>query len=305
MKKFIYLLIILFLGCANKININEFSPINAKKSEFLPTKNEIFYKPQVLIAKFNGNYSNIAKDFLIDVLSNIKSIKLLNRKFTSLNEEIKLTELAKSTKSNLNQADYLIYGEISNIYTKRIYHPSYRYKDKKGKIHYTRAYYEFRACVEGDITITKLPENILIKRIPFSSCTYDNKYSYFYDFKPLIIQALQTSIYNIKTNLEKIFAKRGYIFEIRKKDNTTILKTTLSSNFGAKVDENVDIYTIKKVKIPFSNDYKKEIVKIGEGKIIQVTNDYSWILVKKATQDIKIGDFVKMNYKHSFWDIFE
>ncbi|EDM24458.1 CsgG/HfaB family protein [Caminibacter mediatlanticus] len=305
MKYLFFIISIIFLGCANKININEFTPINAPKSKFLPSKNEILYKPQILITNFSGSYSNYAKDFLKITLSNIKSIKLLNRQFKSLKEEIKLSEIAKSNNSNLDQADFLIEGKIIEITKKRIYHPSQRFKDKKGRIYYTKAYYEHTVCVKGEISITKLPENIIYQTLPFYKCEYETTSSYYFDYKPLIIETIKSAIYNLNDKLKKIFAKKGYIFEIRKKDNDIIIKTTLNSNFGAKTDENVDIFTIKKIKIPFSNDYKKEILKIGEGKIIKVTNEYSWILVKKHLQTIKIGDFVKMNYKHSFWDIFE
>ncbi len=304
-KIIISITILFFLGCSTKINPNEFTPLNAPKSKYLPSKNEIMYKPQVLIVPFNGAYAQIATNTLREILIAYPAVKVIDRNFKSLKEEIKLAELAKTSESNLNQADYIIKGSVDSVYTKRIYHPPTYWKDKKGRIHSTKAYYEHIACANGHVIIIKIPENYILSTKYFGKCVYETSYSSYYNYESLKIKAVRRAVKSIKEDLYKIFAKRGYIYEIRKKDDDIILHTTLGKEFGAKEGERVDIFTIKKTKIPFSNEYKTEIVKIGEGEIKIADQSDSWILVTKKKENIKIGDFIKMNYKHSFWDIFK
>jgi hypothetical protein len=306
---FLSFIIILLSGCSQKINPVNFNPVNAPKSKFLPSKNEIYSKTQILIVPFKGKNETLnetATATLKTLLENYPPIKILNRPFRSLKQEIKLAELAKTTNSNLNQADYIIEGKIISTSTKSIYHPPQTWKDKKGHYHTIPGYYENRACVNGVINIIKIPENYFLRSKYFSYCTYEDDSYAIYNFIPLLTYATKQAILSLKDYLYKTFAKRGYIFEIRKKGDTEIIHTTLGSNFGAKEGEKVDIYTVKEIKVPFSSQTKKEIIKIGNGVISNVVNpNDSWIIVKNIKEPIKIGDFVKMNYHHSFWDIFK
>jgi len=304
-KIFIVLTALFFLGCSSKINPNEFKPLNAPKSEFIPSKNEITYKPQILIVSPFDKYSQIAAQTVKEILISYPAVKVIQREFKSLKEEIKLAELAKTSESNLNQADYIVKVFIDSINTKRIYHPPTYWRDKKGRVHSTKAYYEHIACASGHISVIKIPENYIISTKYFKKCISYVSYSYNYNYESLKLKALRSAIYSIKEDLYKIFAKRGYIYEIRKKDDEIILHTTLGKEFGAKEGEKVDIYTIKKIKIPFSEEYETKIVKIGEGEINIAAQNDSWVVVTDKKETIKIGDFVKMNYKHSFWDIFK
>ncbi|WP_457564869.1 hypothetical protein [Caminibacter sp.] len=299
---FIIATILFFVGCSEKINPAQFHRITAPKS-YLPSYTEITSKTQVLIAKFKGKYADIAKNYLSYILNNSKSIILLSRKFKTLKDEIKLAELAKNSNSNLNEANYLIFGTITDISTSYIYHKPYYWRDKKGRVHYVPGYYTHKACVSGNIKIIKIPQNYLAKEFFFRDCEYEDTNSRYFDYDNLIKNAIKNAVFDLKYPLYRFFSKRGYIFEIRKKDDKIILHTTLGKNFGAKKGERVDIFRIKKVKIPFTKKEKTEIVKIGEGKIEIVNNNDSWVFVTKG-KNFMIGDFVKMNYKHSFWDIF-
>jgi hypothetical protein len=292
----IFIIVLFFLGCSTKIDINSFHPVNVKTS-YTPSKNEILSKTQILIVSKNPYLKNSLKE----ILSNYKPIKVLNRNFKSLKDEIKLAELAKESNSNLNQADYIIKASINSIQKESIYHPPVYWRDKKGKLHVQRAYFTHRVCVSGELEAIKLPQNYIAFSKNLNDCQSQTSYYRYFNFSPLIISATKNSIYSIKNNLYRFFAKRGYIFEVREKDNKFLLHTTLGSDFGAKKGASVDIFRIKKVKIPFTDNYKTTIVKIGSGKIVKVEPNSSWILTDKK---VLIGDFVKMNYKTSFWDIF-
>jgi hypothetical protein len=298
-----FILMLLFLGCSYKINPNEFAPINAKKSKILPSKQEIYSKTQILIITPKKTPPNIqAKSAIESLLSSNNSVIILNRKFNSIEDEIKLAEEAKKSKTNLNQANYIVEVAITSGSTSTTYHPPVYWRDKKGKIHKTPAYYSHRACVGGYIKIIKIPEQITTT-LPLYDCESENTQSRYYNFDYLINSAIKEAIFDKKDDLYEIFAKRGYVFEIRKKDDTTILHTTLGSEFGAKEGEVVNIYTLEVKKEPFSNKEKIIQKKIGEGVISdKIEPDSSWIIVKKAKEPIKIGDFVKINYHYSIFE---
>ncbi len=300
-----FLIIIFFLGCAQKINPNEFHPIIAQKAKIQPSLREIQYKPNVIIfTKDNNFYEKKAKEILENLLINSKYVNILNRA-SSIKDEIKLAENAKATNSNLNQADYIIIVDIHPIsYNVRYIPPTY-YKDKKGRIHKIPGYYEYEACSSGYINIyTTLPYK-MNKSIYTSGC-YRATSSFYENIKEyVILKSIKQAINNAKYSLYKFFTPKGYIFEIRKKGDKIILHTTLGKANGAKEGERVNIYEKKIVKLPFSKKSIIEEVKIAEGIISNVVNENdSWVIVERYTQLPKIGDYIKMNYRYSFWDIF-
>ncbi len=294
--------VIFFAGCSTKINPAQFTPVQSKMS-YKPSYHEITQKTNILIVPFKGRYAKTAKDYLSYILNNYSAVKVLNRQYKSLKDEIKLSELAKNSSSNLNQADYLIFGKINYINTKTVYYPPTYYRDKKGRLHEIPGYYSHTACSGGNIKTTALPENILAKEYYFSDCTRISDNKRYIDFNPLIVSSIQNGIASLKDKIYKFFAKKGFVYEIRENDGNIILHTTLGSNFGARKDEKVDIFRYKTVKIPFSQNKKRITTKIGEGIIKIVTPDSSWVLVKKG-KNFEKGDFIKMNFKDSFWDIF-
>jgi len=302
MRVFFVILIILFTGCSLKINPNEYNPYPAPKAEIMPTKREINFKPSIIVYSKKDKLNLFAKNILLRVLNNSHLVNILDRN-NSIKDEIKLAEEAKLTNSDLNQADYAIFLEItSTSYNYRYIPPTY-YKDKKGHIHKIPGYYKYTGCIDGYIKVYSLIPYQLKKIIYLNDCesTTDEKYLNYknYLLKEAVIEAIDDEKYEIF----KIFTPKGFIFEIRKKDDDFIIHTTLGSKNGAKEGERVNIYTRKKISL-FGNE-KIEEIKIGEGIISNIVHENdSWIIVKKLKRKIHIGDYVKMNYKHTFWDIF-
>ena len=294
-----------FLGCAEKINPNEFHPIIAQKAPIQPTIREIIYKPNVIIfTKENNYYEDKAKEYLSSLLINSKYVNILNRK-SSIKDEIKLAEKAKATNSNLNQADFIIIEDITPKTYNIKYNPPQYYKDKKGKIHKIPGFYEYEGCSSGYIDIYSLLPYRLIKSIYVSGCFNTTTSTYKKIKNYVLLNSIYSAINDNKYSIYKTFTPKGYIFEIRKKDDELILHTTLGTKNGAKEGEKVNIYEKQIKKLPFSNKKITEEIKIGEGIISNALNENdSWVILKKYTQIPKIGDYIKMNYKYSFWDIF-
>ncbi len=301
MYKFFIIIFTFFItGCSLKINPDEYNPAPAPKAQILPTKREINFKPNIIIYSKNTDYS-YAKNRLSLYLSNSKLVNILDR-HDSVKDEIKLAEQAKLNGSNLNQADYILFIKITSTTYNNKYIPPEYYKDKKGKIHKIPGYFKYTGCIDGFIQIYSVIPYEIKKIIYLNDCesTTSSDYQNYRNY--IITNAIINSIDAKKDKIFRFFSPKGFIFEIRKNGNY-IIHTTLGSKNGAKKEERVYIYTRKKTD--FFNTPKIEEIKIGEGIISNIVHENdSWIIVKKLTKPLHIGDYVKMNYKHSFWDIF-
>ena len=304
-KTLITLIFLFLLGCAPKINPNEYHPVIAQKAKILPSKTDINNKPNIIIfTKQKNIYETRAKEDLSNLLINSSYVNILSRN-SNIKDEIKLAENAKATNSNLNQADFIIIEDITpKTYNEKYIPPQY-YKDKKGKYHKIPGYYLYKACSGGYINIYNILPYTLTKSIYTSGCFSTTTPTYQYIKNYVTLNSIKQSINNSKYQLYKFFTPKGYIFEIRKKGDEIIIHTTLGKNNGAREYAKVNIYEKKLITIPFSNKKIIEEKKIGEGIISNIVNENdSWVIVNKTTQSVKIGDYIKMNYKFSFWSMF-
>jgi len=305
MKKlfFFLFLFLLLTGCSNKISLNEYGHYNAPKSEFQPSESDLHKKYRVIVTvdETDRNYiflSRAAADSIKAVLSSYKPVVVLNRKFKSIKEEIKLYEEAKNAQIDLNQADFIIFTEIDDAQTKSVYIPRRVWRDKKGRVYVNPAYYINKACVRGNIEIVKIPENKVVQNIPLYACVSENSSYRTVNYKNLLLRAVERAVGYQKDNLYKLFSVKGYVYEVRKNEDSTILHVTVGRNDGVREGMKVGIYTIKKRIEPFSGKVKTETVKIGEGEISNIINsEDSWVIVDKVKEEVKIGDFVKPLYE--------
>ncbi len=289
-------------GCTQSVNPDSYAPVNAPVSSYKPSQKEMNSKNHILVVPFNDGHYKIDQTVtnkLKSLLAKDTAVKLIERKHTSVDKEIALAEEAKKADTDLNQADYIIKGKISTLTTKSVYHP-----EKKIKTYtYKKSYYENSACIQGEITIIKIPENYILKTIKFQKCEKSETPNQISNFDTMLNTAINDSLNELKKIFYNLFAKKGYIFEIRKKDDTTILHTTLGSNTGAKEGVEVYIYTIKETKLPYSDKTKKEEIKIGTGTISEtIYPDNCWVTVNEISQPVKINDFVKPHYGTSFFN---
>jgi len=302
---FIIPFIFFFLGCSTKINPNEYGSVNAPVSQYKPSEYEIKSKYKVLIVPFESrqyrSVADVATSTLTTVLGSYPPVIVKSRRANSIKDEIKLAEQAQISHTDLGEANYIIKGRIDSATTKSRYHKEHRWRDRKGKIHVIPAYYENIGCVNGEMEIIKIPENNIAATLSLNSCARSDTRYRLRDFRELLYSAVKHAVYSKRNFLYNFFAKKGYVYEVRKKDDETILHTTLGANDGAKEGLRVNIYTVKLIKMPFSDSVKKESVKIGEGEISNVVNaEDSWVIVNEVSQPVKIGDYVKPVHESGF-----
>jgi len=315
MKKIIFFIIIFFIGCNNlNLNPDKYTDISIETSKFKPSKEEIKI-PKVVIYKINV-YDSTIKQYDIDLvfknelesfLYSSKSVKLIERETPlTLKEEIELAQEARMSGGNLKEANYLIIGNInSSIYNVEYSKPlnigsMASLISQKLKALKIPSRYSYKACIIGNIKILKIPENYVSIIIPFKTCVTKSTYEKQNLKKELLLLAVNSIINDVKIKLLNFFKQKGYIYEVRRKGNNVIIKTTLGSQNGAKEGLEVNIYTIKKEKNPLTRKIEISPVKIGKGIITNnITSNSSWIIVKKLKENIKIGDYVRPVYKES------
>jgi len=305
-RGFVFLFLsLLFFGCSDKINLQEYGTINAQRSKYIPSKREIHSKTKVLIRTINAPksyYSKVATSRLQNILSDDKAVIILNRKYKSLRDEIKLYEQSVEVGEDLGEVNYIISGEITSVKVSEKYHPPSSWKDRHGKIHYEKAYYEYNAVAEGKLRITHIPsaQVTTIGLYGRASTTSNNRLS---NLEELKVSAIKNAISNVANLLYNFFAPKGYVYEVKRKDDDIIIHTTLGYDDGIREGVIVLIYTKKEVKEPFSDKVNVIDKVIGTGEVSNlVEKDNSWIKVIKTTQPIKIGDFVKPDYTKGWFD---
>ena len=311
-------------GCSGTIKLSEYSPVSLKKGKHMPSKEQLGGSgaSKIIIMDISDNNIAIAKKSQLgkSMASNInkelsenKNVKILKRVSSSnykeiLNKEIKAAELGKEVGEDIGQADYLLTGQISNATFKNEFKEAYTTTDKKGKTTSHPAKIEYKSCVEGTLKVFALPDLNEVKSKSFDECSSSSEEARSpRDAKPsngsLERKAGSKAMNSASYDLKNLFTPKGYIFEMRKNDDGSIIKTTLGSKFGAKKGDEVEIYAIEDVNNGLTGETTQTDVLIGKGEISdKVTPAYSWIIVDEIEDDrgIKLGDYIKIKYEEDW-----
>jgi len=318
----IALTIITFLslsGCGTAIELSKFTPVSIVKSPNAPSKKmlEKYEASKVIITDLDNNSIKLAVESslgksmssaLNSKLADSTSIQIVKRiDSVSLTQEIKAKELAMQTGVDVGEVDYIISGSISNVTYDYSFAPGYTLEIAGKKIPMPPKW-NYKACVSGDIKIYSLPNLKVKKSIPFNECSSSSTDATTYRYPKikdygLVRQAGEEGIDSASYEVKNFFVKKGYIYEMRRDDDgNTILKTSLGKKDGAKEGLKVEIFTIKDIKNPLTEETVKEEVKIGDGVVTnQIGNSFSWIKIENLNsgESIMIGDFIKIQYQES------
>jgi len=309
----------LLTGCSHKINLAEYSPISAPKAKHMPSKEELSNKkPSVLVMDINNNRIEIAQKakagevMATKINGELAASKIVNvvkrLKSTNLEDEVKKIQIMKSL--GINNANYIITGKIDNATYNYQFYEAYIYKDKKGRYHRVPPKITYESCVSGNIKVYSLPDLKIKITIPVKACAYQSqdarKPSDAIKYNPSLIrkaaiEAADDAIYP----LENFFAPKGYIEEIRKKDDQFIIKVTIGIEDGLKPGDDVYIYTIKDFKNNLTGKIDSEEKMIGKGIVSdnEIGRHYAWIIVDELKEGyiLHIGDYVKPHKSQSFF----
>jgi len=321
-----------FTGCGTAIKLSEFQPSNMQKAKHIPSKEKMMDNglPKVIIMDISNNGIQIAQNAklgksiatnLNTKLSQAKSVKLIKRVDNSsyskmLKSEIKAAELGKEIGADIGQADYIITGQLSNASYEHSFHEGYYYyvKTKNGVVRrYRPPSISYKACAVGNVKVFKLPSLDEADSFEFNDCSSksvearNNRDIQTRDdslVRAAGAEAVDTVIYPLKN----FFAKKGYIYEMRKDGDKIIVKTTLGTKYGAKEGDEVNIYEIEDLTNSLTGETKQTETIIAKGTISnQLNKDFSWVIVDEVNdgKEIKAGDYIKIQYKEGFFSKFK
>ncbi|NPA55400.1 MAG: hypothetical protein GXO40_03465 [Epsilonproteobacteria bacterium] len=320
----VLLLIMLILGgCGTSVNLLEYKPQPLSVAKYVPPKEQLIHHslPKVVVANVDDNGIRIAKKanlgrvMTVEVVKNLSllhSVRVIQRlkalSYKDIKKEIKAASLAKKTGLNIG-ADYIILGKLSNASYDYNFHEGYCYTINTKKLGLQRICkspsVDYKACVDGDIKILKLPSLTEAQLFTIHKCVYQSE-----DIRSpryirkinngLLRRAATQAIDSLYGKFRDFFAQKGYIYALRKKGDDIIVQTTLGAKFGAKEGDEVEIYHKERFFNPLTQQYNMTNIKIGYGIISnQITDEYSWVIVKKLQKPVKAGDFVKLKFDDS------
>lgn len=332
--KSLFLIVILSItNCSYKIKLAEYNPYVLQEAKHMPSKSRILSESgaKVIITNIDNADIKVASQAslgssistnLNSILTQDNSVKVIKRLqknsyIEMLKKEIKVAEIGKQIGDDVGQAEYIIAGKLSNTSYTHKYEPGYHYTirvDGKKKKVWQPPKIIYKACVAGNVKVLQLPELNEALNAPFNECVSDDNEIGVLNLKSainpkkrddaLVREAGRKASKKASYPLRNFFSKKGYIYEAREKDKETIIKTTLGTKFGAKMGKGVEIFSIEDTYNPLTQTTKKIHTRIGNGIISnQVNEAFSWIIIDeiKENKSIKMGDYIKIKYKASFW----
>lgn len=323
-----FIAIVILTGCGTTINLTKYTPTTMDKAKNMPSTKKMMSNtlPKVIIMDIDNNNIKVANQAKIGttiatkvntLLSEGKSVKIVKRiSKTSydkmLSKEIEAAQLSKELGTDVGQADNIITGQISTASYDHSFTEGYYYivKTKKGNVRmYQPPVMSYTSCVIGNLKIFSLPSLDQDASYEYNECSKKSTevrsaYDVVRRNDGLVRSAALEGADTVSYSLKNFFAKKGYIYEARLKDDDKIIKTTLGAKHGAKDGESVEIYAIEDTTNSLTGVTSKETILIAKGTISnQITPSSSWIIVDEIQpgKKIKAGDFVKIKYEESFF----
>ncbi len=311
---------ILLTGCGPEIKLAEYAPAHLSTATVLPSQSELEgKKPKVVVLAVSDTGSSAARNAkagdavttkIDSIISTNKSIEVVDRSAAAkLQDEVRLIELNKKSKySGPAIADFVISGNISTASSGSRFTEASTYCDKKGRCYTTPASCTYSGSAGGILKVYGLPGLKVVHAVDLQGSSSFSSEGYCrsnYDANGLISQAGANAGKNAKVKLLNFFSPKGYITEKRAKGSESIFLAQFGTEDGVKFNDNVKIYTVSVSKNPLTGKESKQEVFLADAKVTnQLTQNTSWVLVEDATvaSQIKLGDFVKIEYKRGFMD---
>ena len=297
----------IFTGCSNKINLAEYRPMVAQKNELAPKDLTAHTTKKAAIVKFKSyKYKNVDPSQLA---TNQLKAELTKSKFvkvdkvlpaSKIDEYVKLAEQEKQG-GNKNVSHYVIKGSIQAISYTPTYHPVQYVKTKKGTIKIP-PYWSYEVCSDIQTDILNVPS----LQSDFSNLEHtcinhkggNNQAKAFFPY--LINDAVKETIKDSADKINKFFAPKGYILEVKRKDDDIIAKISLGEKQGVHPGMKFTIYDLQKDSATGDiNKYKIATAKVGDNTIFANT---SWVTIDlEENQQLKIGDLVEPDLTEGFF----
>lgn len=220
-----------------------------------------------------------------------------------LQEEVSLAE-AKGVGSYSGPAvaDFAIKAVLGSINYGNKFVQASTICDKKGRCNTYPAHCEHSAGMAGTVRVYEIPSLRLVTSINVNGSAYVSTETYCNSSpaEGLMLKSIENGIHSARTEVQNLFAPKGYVVEKRVNGDKSIFKVMFGTSQGAKSQNSVKIFSLRKNENQLTGKTTVEEIPIATGTISdQVTSEHSWVVVDSAdvAKQIRLGDFVKVVYK--------
>jgi len=319
MKRILFtcLLILLLPGCATRIqNLAQYKPAPLLQADVMPATEQLESR-RIKVVVFDADDSTVAKIGAGAVMTSAikqriseSSVEVVDRNLAlQLGNELNLAEArGAGSYSGPAVANVAIKSSVDNVGYRPSFVQAQRVCDKKGRCSSYPAYCDHAASMSGVVRLYEIPSLRLISSITVTGSASQRSEGYCQRSgelaNTLIRQATANSIHAAQADLKNHFAPKGYVVEKLVHENKIIFKVMIGAEHGAKSQDKLTIYTIRKTENPLTNKVGFEEIPLLEGTISdQIAKDHAWIVPEdpEKARKVRLGDYVKVVYKNSLF----
>jgi len=311
---------VLLAGCSTTIkDIGTYRPAPMIEADIMPsqeqietkrTKVVIFETDDSAVARRDMNAGQVMTRTMEEKLSE-GGVEVIDRNLApKMRDEITLAEAkGAGSYSGPAVANFAVRAIINNAdYSNRFYQRTYYCDPKTKKCYTTPEHCVHSGKMTGSIRIYEIPSLRLVETINVSGSSSLRTETSYCDnsadrIGDLVRKAVDDGVRSSRTELQNMFAPKGYVVEKRVFDGKVIFKVAFGKSQGAKSQDKLNFYTLRREENAFTKKVDFEEVKIMEGTISDlVFPEYCWVVpenLEKAKR-IRLGDYVKIEYKKGF-----
>ncbi|HHI92979.1 MAG TPA: hypothetical protein ENK04_05615 [Gammaproteobacteria bacterium] len=317
--------VLLSTACSNTTikSLSDFNPKPMTKSNVMPSESALENTPyKVVVFDVDDNKVQLAKQSQVGTSVSGELVAQINKSNVVMVKKTGLSDLKTAIENNATDysdgsaVDFAVTGNISIANYSKKYHKLATYKDKKGKIHVTEPYCEYKALVMGNIYIHDINSMDLVKTIPVSggadrsidaanrSVRSCNDLSTT-EISSLVRSAGKKAISREDVVFQNHFRPNGYVLERRTNGKSSIFKVTIGQTNGLVKGQKAEFFTVYKNKNPITGKSAMLQSKVAEGAVSnKVQKKSAWIVVddEEVASKIRLGDVVKITFEKGLLD---
>lgn len=308
-------------GCATQIkDIGAYRQAPMADTDVMPTAEQLQSKrTKVLVFEADDKAvrdrltdAGLLKARKIEEVLSGSSVEIVDRSLAlKLRDEISLAEAkgdGSTSYSGPEVASVAVRAFITDVGAGSKYTPASQY-EYKGKIYQVAQSCNYTGYATGGIRVYEVPSLRLMGTFALKGNVSVSENAYCREDQSVLTglarQAVEDSVHRNRADLKNMFAPKGYVVEKRAMDKNVIFKVMIGKAHGAASQDKLTFYTVRKNENRLTKKVEFEEIPLTAGVLSdQITDDYAWIVPDDSdkAKQIRLGDFVKVVYKKSFFD---
>lgn len=319
------LLAALTTGCMTTTvkDLQAFSPVEMSDADVMPSKKQLAQERiRVIVLKVEDSIP-IARQFNLGqtMTAGLESVvgdggaEVVDRSLAEkLEKEVQLIEsTGKAEYSGPEVANYVIKAQISAASGDGSWMPKTK-TPKIGPIPSMDipAHTSVVGKITGNLKIYELPNMRQVATVDLKGTSSTKlgvgqngivpRYEIDQALKGLMAPSAEDAIKSARTEIQNVFAQKGYVTEKRVKGKEVIFKVLLGKKLGVKPNDKLNFINLRESVDSMTQSKHMEELVVGEGTVSdQITEEYSWVVAsdEKTANSIKRGQFAKVKFEKS------